>query len=316
MHPWLDTALDRTIVGGYTSLGYRLRRPGWPDGELARMDGRTVLVTGATSGLGSAAAGAFAGLGAAVRLLVRDRERGEVERRRLSERTGNGEIEVIVCDLSDLASVRAAVERLEGDGERLDVLVNNAGVLAPERATTVDGHELTFATNVLGPFLLTNLLLGKLRASRDGRVINVSSGGMYGQRLDVEKLLDPPGEFDGTAAYARTKRAEVVLTELWAERESRGPADGGPSFHSMHPGWADTAGLRSSLPGFHRLTKPLLRTPEQGADTIVWLGAAPAQAGGGFWHDRRRRPTHLVPWTREPAEERARLWDTCARLTV
>ncbi len=317
MHSWLDSALDRTIVGGYTSVGYRLREPGWPDGELPRMDGRTVLVTGATSGLGSAAAAAFAGLGAAVRLLVRDRERGEAERRRLSERTGHGDIEVIACDLADLASVRAAAARLERDDERLDVLVNNAGVLAPERTTTGDGHELTFATNVLGPFLLTNLLLGKLRRSPDGRVINVSSGGIYGQRLDVEKLLDPPGEFAGTDAYARTKRAEVVLTELWAEREPRGAGEGGPSFHAMHPGWADTAGVRSSLPRFYKLTRPLLRTPEQGADTIVWLGAAaaPARTSGGFWHDRRRRPTHLVPWTREPAGERVRLWDACTRLT-
>ena len=113
--------------------------------------------------------------------------------------------------------------------------------------------------------------------------------------------------------YARTKRAQVILTELWAKRL----AGTGVVVHAMHPGWADTPGVASSLPRFHRLTGPLLRSPEQGADTIVWLGAAaePGESSGGFWHDRRRRPTHRVPWTRETPEDRERLWRECERLT-
>ena len=113
--------------------------------------------------------------------------------------------------------------------------------------------------------------------------------------------------------YARTKRAQVILTELWAKRL----AGTGVVVHAMHPGWVDTPGVASSLPRFHRLTGPLLRSPEQGADTIVWLGAAaePGESSGGFWHDRRRRPTHRVPWTRETPEDRERLWRECERLT-
>ena len=113
--------------------------------------------------------------------------------------------------------------------------------------------------------------------------------------------------------YARTKRAQVILTELWAERL----AGTGVVVHAMHPGWPDTPGVASSLPRFHRLTGPLLRSPEQGADTIVWLGAAvePGGSSGGFWHDRRQRPTHRVPWTRETPEDRERLWHECERLT-
>jgi dehydrogenase/reductase SDR family member 12 len=136
---------------------------------------------------------------------------------------------------------------------------------------------------------------------------------MYTQRLHLDDLQMERGEFDGTVAYARTKRAEVVLTELWAQRLE----GSGVVVHAMHPGWADTPGVRSSLPTFYKSTRPLLRTPEQGADTIVWLAAAaePARSTGGFWHDRRRRPTHRLPWTRESVAEREALWAACERLT-
>jgi hypothetical protein len=129
---------------------------------------------------------------------------------------------------------------------------------------------------------------------------------MYTQRIRVQDLLSAGEEFDGPAVYARTKRAQVILTELWAER-LKGT---GVVVHAMHPGWADTPGLRSSLPRFHRATKLLLRTPEEAADTIVWLGSAPdpGRSSGGFWHDRRQRPTHRVPWTEETPEDRERLW--------
>jgi NAD(P)-dependent dehydrogenase (short-subunit alcohol dehydrogenase family) len=136
---------------------------------------------------------------------------------------------------------------------------------------------------------------------------------MYTQGLHVDDLQSRSGSFDGRVAYSRSKRAEVVLAERWAQEL----AGTGVVVHSMHPGWADTPGVRSSLPRFYGLMKPLLRTAEQGADTIVWLGAAakPAQSSGGFWHDRRRRPTHLLPWTRESDEDRATLWAECVRLS-
>ena len=129
-------------------------------------------------------------------------------------------------------------------------------------------------------FELTRSLLEPLRAGAPARVINVSSGGMYTQRLRADDLQSEQGEFDGAAVYARTKRAEVVLTELWAQRLD--PAQ--ITVHAMHPGWADTPGVKSSLPRFYRATKPLLRTPAQGADTIVWLGAAglPGRETGGL----------------------------------
>ena len=266
----LDTILDRTVVAGYTRVGYRMRRGTWSPAELQSMDGKVVLVTGATSGLGLAAAEGFARLGATVRLAVRSEQRGERARAQIVARSGNSDVQVGLCDLSDLESVRQFAERLGGETERLDVLVNNAGALAGERTLSVDGIELTFATNVLGPFLLTNLLVPLLEQSRPARIVNVSSGGMYTQRIHLDDLQMDHEKFDGPAAYARTKRAQVILTELWAER-LRGT---GVVVHAMHPGWADTPGLESSLPRFYALTKRLLRTPQEGADTIVWLGAA------------------------------------------
>jgi len=309
----LDTLLDRTVLPGYTSLGYRLRSRHWDDGELEDLRGRTVLITGATSGLGLAAAEGFAGLGARVLLVSRNRERGERARSTVAERSGSELVELGICDLGELASVRRFARGLLEREPRLDVLVNNAGVLLGERRLSSEGIELTFATNVLGPFLLTNMLIPLLARSPSGRIINVSSGGMYTQRLHVDDLQMSEGAFDGTVAYARTKRAQVVLTELWAERL----AGTSISVHSMHPGWADTPGLKESLPAFYRATRPLLRSAAEGADTIVWLGAAPAKliGSGGFWQDRRRRPVHRVPWTHESEADRRRLWAECARLS-
>jgi dehydrogenase/reductase SDR family protein 12 len=207
-----------------------------------------------------------------------------------------------LCDVSDLGSLGRFTSGWRGP---LDVLVNNAGVMVPERALTADGVELTFATNVLGPFVLIDRLRGHLT-----RVINVSSGGMYGQRLGSD-LQNEVG-YKPVTAYARTKRAQVVLTEQWAE-ELRGS---GVVVQAMHPGWADTPGIQGSLSAFATLVGPILRSPAEGADTIVWLGGAPEVLAttGLFWHDRRPRPTHLLGLNRETGAERQALWDLCVAL--
>jgi dehydrogenase/reductase SDR family member 12 len=309
----LDTALDRTVIAGYTNLGYRIRHRSWNQSDLPRMDGKVVLVTGATSGLGLAAAERLAGLGATLWLAARSPERAERARKRIVEHTGNREVRIGACDLSELDSVRRFAEDLAVRAPRLDGLVNNAGVLTHQRELSADGIELTLATNVIGPFLLTNLLVPLLQSSGTARIINVSSGGMYTQGLKTDDLQAEHGRFYGATVYARTKRAEVVLTEIWAQRL----AGTGIVVHSMHPGWVDTAGIRASLPRFYRVTRPLLRTAAEGADTIVWLAAAPegGASTGGFWHDRRRRPTHLLPGTQESAEDRQRLWAACVALS-
>jgi len=297
----------------FSRLGYELREPTWDDSDMTHVAGRTVLVTGTTNGLGRAAAQGFAALGARVVLLARDRGRGERAVAEIKASTGNSDLGLVVCDLSSLASVRTAAAEILEREPVLHVLVNNAGVLLNERELSVDGYELSLATNLLGPYLLTELLLDRLVASAPARIIEVSSGGMYSQRVEVEDPHTEDRDFVGPAVYSRAKRAQVILTELRAEML----ADKGITCHSMHPGWAATPGVSTSLPDFEAKFRDVLRTPEQGADTIVWLGSAdqPATTSGQFWLDRRPRETHRSDLTRETEEERAALWSMCRRLT-
>ncbi len=312
--PILDDAMDRLVVPGYSRAGYAVRRRIWADDPAPdALQGKHVLVTGANSGLGKATVAGLARLGATVHMLVRNQERGDAARGEVLADVPGADLLVERCDVSSLAAVRSYAEDFAARGLPVHGLVHNAGVLSADRQVTDEGHELTFATNVLGPFLLTALLADRLRAGAPSRVVWVSSGGMYTQRLPADDLEYERGEYKGATAYARTKRMQVVLAEEWA-RALRGD---GVTVHSMHPGWVDTPGIAASLPRFYRLTKPLLRTPAEGADTIVWLCAAdaPAAHSGGFWQDRRRRPTRYTPGFPEIPADRQYLWRTCERLT-
>jgi len=268
---WLTDLQDRLIVPGlvgFTNVGYRWHKRSWKPLAVS-LEGRTVVVTGATSGLGRAAASQLADLGARVILVGRDSEKAETIRREIVATTGNDNVAVALADLSLLADVRKLVKQLLKE-PRIHVLVNNAGVLLNQRTTTAEGNETTLATNLLAPYLLTQMLLPRLRQSAPSRIINVSSGGMYAAGLALDDLQYEKSTYDGSRAYARTKRALVILTELWAEQLK----NSGVVVHAMHPGWADTPGVAGSLPGFHTITRRLLRTAEQGADTVTWLAAA------------------------------------------
>ena len=302
--------MDATIAPGFTSLGYRVRSPGWA--PTPNLSGREMLVTGASSGLGAGTCELLAEAGASVHMLVRNLEKGERVRAQIAERTGSADLRLWHCDVSEQGSIRRfASEFLEGV-PKLDALVNNAGVMPPERTYSPDGIELSFATNVTGPLLLALELLPSLRAASPGRVVNVSSGGMYSAKLDGGDLQLEQREYDPVRFYAHTKRCEVILTELCQERL----ASGDVIFSSTHPGWADTPGVQDSLPTFRKVVGRLLRSARQGADTLAWLCWAPEPVAqpGRFWHDRRPRPTHKLPKTRESPEARERLWEECNRL--
>ena len=301
----LDTLLDRTIAPGYGRAGLALRRrlAGWP-ADPPRMDGQVVMVTGAASGIGLAAAQGFASLGATVLAVARNERRA-----RDAEQALDGDVRGVACDVSSVAALR----ELAAGVERLDVLVNNAGVMPRERSRSVDGVELTFATHVLGPFVLIQALAPVLAASAPARVINVTSGGMYTQALRPGDLLSERADYNPKTFYARSKRAEVVLTEQLAVRL----AGTGVVVHAMHPGWADTPGIREAMPAFRRVVGPLLRNDAEGADTIVWLGAAgePLRSTGKLWMDRAPRPTHYrFGAAPDGVEVREELWRLCERL--
>ncbi|MCR9143529.1 MAG: SDR family NAD(P)-dependent oxidoreductase [bacterium] len=311
----LDHILDKTVLFGYDRVGYYLRRPLWEESETdVSLKGKIALVTGANSGLGRATAEALALRGARVYLLCRNRERGDAARTQIVQATGNEDVHLELADLASQKQIRAFAEDFQKREPRLDILVNNAGILPDERSLTEDGIESTFAVNTLAYFLLTNLLSPALEVADGARVINVSSGGQYLADLDVNDLQFAQGQFDGTKAYAATKRAELLLTLIWSDwyRER------GVLVFGMHPGWADTPAVQTSLPTFRAIMQLTLRTPAEGADTIVWLCANPklgAAESGGFFFDRRARPIIRVEKTRNSPEEVASLWRQCAELT-
>lgn len=282
----LDTAMDRLVLPGYTKIGLAVRRrlPGWPaDPAPDALAGRDVLVTGGSGGLGLQAVADLAALGAHVHVVVRNEEKG---RRALTERGLTEQTTLWRADLGDLDDVRALAGRVREHGARLQAVVHNAGVMPPERTDSAQGHEVTMAVHVLGPVLLTELLLPSL--VEGSRVVFVTSGGMYAQQLRADDPEYRDGDYSPTTAYARSKRAQVELLLPLTDRWQRPQVQ----VHAVHPGWAATPGVTDSLPGFDKVMGPLLRDAAAGADTAVWLCATqPPPPGGRLWQDRRSRPT-------------------------
>ncbi len=287
---------DRLILpaaADFTEKGYLAM----PDKGLSEfMDGKTVVITGPTSGLGLAAAKSFARLGAKLVLVGRDSQRLQAARHEIVAFSGVAPamVDCVEAELSLLADVRRAANEILAHHPSIDVLVNNAGVLPLSRQVTSEGNELALAVNLLAPMLLLHSLYPALREAR-GRVINVASGGMYLSGVALSDMQNAQGRYDGSRAYARAKRALVTLTEYYASRW----LGSGVDLYSMHPGWAATPGVAKSLPGFNRLLRSRLRDDRMGADTIVWLASAREVEGksGYFWFDRQIHTTEVLPGT-------------------
>lgn len=313
-----DDALEIAVIPSFSRIGYAVRRRlyGWTPRPADSLRGRTVLITGPTSGLGRAATDGLAALGARIVLVGRDEARLIAVRNDLVREHGDDRFRTVVADMASLASVRAAVTRVLGTEPRLDVVIDNAGAIYPERTESKDGFESTFATMVLGPFALVSGLLPLLRRTGRARVVAVTSGGMYAQKLHLDDLQSQRAPFDGPRVYAHAKRAQVSLMREWARRIPAGEV----TFSLMHPGWADTPGISAALPRFYGLMAPILRTPAEGADTTVWLAADPAAAGptvtGRLFLDRRQRPFDRLPTTRVSAADRRQLWDVVTSLAI
>lgn len=303
-----DDLLEGLIAPSFSAIGHRSRSRDWTELSSYDLTGRTVAISGPTSGLGLATTRMLADLGADLVLLARNPQKLEQLVDELGDTTGT--IDTVVVDMGDLDAVRGAGASILAGHDRLDVLIHNAGALTNERRTTDGGLELTTAVHVVGPFLLTGLLLPLLRRTDGARVLTMSSGGMYTSPLAVGSLEMSADRYRGAAQYARAKRAQVTLNAEWARRVPE------VTFHALHPGWADTPGVEESLPTFRRIIGRFLRTPEQGADTLVWLAAddAGGRDSGSFWHDRAPRAIHRLASTRrsDTPERRIALWDRVA----
>lgn len=308
----VDTILDRAVVPGYSRIGATVRRRFWAPDPTPFHSPFDMVVTGASSGLGAATATELARLGARVHLVGRSADRLESAAATIRSEVPDAALVVRECDVSDLDSVAALVATLASELTSLHALVHCAGVMPDGRQLSAQGHESAFATHVLGPVALTVGLRELFDAG--SRVVFVSSGGMYAVPLQNSDFEYENGKYSGMTAYARTKRMQVVVAEQLAERFS---LEDDPVVHSMHPGWASTPGVTGSMPLFDSVMKPILRSADDGADTIVWLVAAdPALTSTGtFWHDRAPRPTHYPSWRGDSARVRDALWANVVEAT-
>ena len=275
------------------------------------LEGRVCLVTGASSGIGRQAALELARLGATVVLACRDRARGEAARARIAAAAGHPRVELLIVDLSSQASIRDFVRRFREGHDALHVLVNNAGIWSSRRRLSVDGIELTWATNVLGYFLTTERLLDTLRASAPARIVNVASE-LAGD-LDLDDVGFERRRYRGITAYSQSKQANRMLTWELARRLK----GSGVTANALHPGGVNT-GLFRKAGGPMGLLGTVYgalfgRSARQGADTVVWLAASPEVEGesGGFYVDRRPRRCRFA----DPAGE-ARLVALCREMTA
>ncbi len=278
------------FLRAFSALGYRRRSEDWAPFEPDFTD-QTWLVTGATGGIGRAVSLTASAAGATVFAVARADDKLAALR---DEAQAPERIVPLRADLSSMAEVAAIAEREALADITLDVLVNNVGVLLDDFSATDEGYERSFATNLLGHWVLTESLRDTGRLAEDGIVIEVSSGGMYGTPLKLEPMdTRNAGDHDGMAAYAMHKRAQVELTHYWNAQW-----DGAPAAHVMHPGWVDTEGVKTALPGFRTALQGILRNAEQGADTILWLAdRRPEPVEEGIWLDRELQPEHEFGFT-------------------
>ncbi len=298
-HPLASLLFYARFFHSFSRLGVWRCQRGAPAPDDA-FHGQHWLVSGATDGIGRAIAEGAAQRGALVSALGRNPEKLEALRRALPP----GRLQPIRCDLSMRADTLRAIAAID---RPIDVLVNNVGVMLHDYGQTAEGAERSVATNLLVPFAMTEALRENGQLTAEALILNMSSGGMYGARLDLDQLeVSSAAQHDGFMAYAQHKRAQAVLCEYWNAQSASRVA------HVMHPGWVDTPGVQSALPAFRRTLGKLLRSAGEGADVALWLAHQRPDAATKIWHDRAAHDLHafslskggadstqLVTWLRE-----------------
>jgi len=295
---WFIKGLNEYTQGGYINAARKF------ENDLERdCSKKEYMITGSNSGLGKETAMEIAKRGGTVHMVCRNSQYANDAKNEIVQVSNNENVYVHKLDLSNPVEILEFTTLFESKYAQngLDVLINNAGCMINTREETSDNIEKNFATNTLGTYLLTESLIPTLlkRSSvTRPRVITVSSGGMLTNKLDPNDLQCRHKSFDGTMVYAQNKRQQVIITEKWSEKYPK------IQFTSMHPGWVDTPAVQNSMPSFYNHMKKRLRTPKQGADTIVWLAvsnsfnALDPTMSGGFFQDRVSVPKHLpLAWS-------------------
>lgn len=245
--------------------------------QAETLAGKTILVTGGTSGIGYIAARALAGMGATVAIVGHDAERAQASAARIQRETGVNGAQALVADLSSQREVRGLAEEIQRRFPRIDVLLNNAGAVFMARQATVDGYERTFALNHLAPFLLTNLLLDRLKADAPARIVTVSSMAHNGQRIHLDDVNQTRRGYSAWRAYGESKLANAMFTYALARR-----LEGtGVTANTLHPGFVATGFARNNGPlwnFFMSLARPFAISAERGAQTSIYLASSPEVA--------------------------------------
>ncbi len=280
------------------------------------MKGKTVVVTGGNSGIGFETAAALASMGARVLVTARHADKGRGAVSAITQRIGaDAQVQLVVFDLADLASVREGAAEILEQAPRLDVLVNNAGLVLTERVETVDGHEATLATNHLGPFLLTNLLLDRMKGSTPSRIVNVASAAhsaaRHGMRFDD---LQSEKRYRGMQVYGQSKLANILFT-LELARRLEGSA---VTANSLHPGTVRTGyggdGDTTGILAFGiKIASPFFLSPAKGARTSVYLASSPEVEGISGQYFVKCKPKRPRSWAQDPEAAR-RLWQVSEEL--
>jgi len=273
------------------------------------MKDKVCIVTGANTGIGKVTARSLAASGATVVMVCRDKQKGEAARDEIKQKTGNQKVELMIADLSSQAQIRKLADDFKARYNRLDLLVNNAGLYLPKRTLTVDGLETTFAVNHLAYFLLTNLLLDLLKQSALSRIVNVSSGAHHYGKVEFDNLQGER-EYKGFAAYSNSKLENVLFTRELARR-----LEGiGVTANSLHPGAVATNIFRRLPKPIEWLIKAFTLSPEKGAETSIYLATSPEVEGiSGRYFDKKREAR--ISAIAQNDEAARRLWDESARLT-
>jgi NAD(P)-dependent dehydrogenase (short-subunit alcohol dehydrogenase family) len=278
------------------------------------MQNKICLITGATSGIGEVAAHELAKMGAHVVILARNRDKALKSQQEIKANSGNDNVDIIIADLSEQSQIRRAADEFNARYPRLDVLINNAGLITGNnRIETSEGHELTLAVNHLAPFLLTSLLFGKLKESPEARVVNVSSIVYLMGTLNLSDI-EMRRYFFGLRAYNNSKLYSILFTEELARRLRPYP---NITANALHPGIISSNFSKGSggLTGlFFKLTEPVLTTPEKGAETSVYLASVPeAKKYNGLFFTNKR-PARLMNLAITP-ENGEKLWKVTQELT-